>query len=101
MLKIITLFNHKGGVGKTTVAHNLAVSLTKQGKNVLLIDVDPQMNLTSSVLGLFDSVEYANENESIWNNAREKYTKINDYLFDYIRKDIIRKGFVKDRKSVV
>jgi chromosome partitioning protein len=86
--KIITLFNHKGGVGKTTVAHNLGVSLTKQGKNVLLIDADPQMNLTSSVLGLADSVEYADKNGSKWQEAREKYTKISDYLESYITKNI-------------
>jgi chromosome partitioning protein len=88
MPKIITLFNHKGGVGKTTVAHNLAVSLTKQRKNVLLIDADPQMNLTSSVLGLADNVEYAEKNESIWNKVRKEYTKITTYLDDYIKKDI-------------
>ena len=64
MPKIITLFNHKRGVRNTTVAHNLGVSLTKQGKNVLLTDADPQMNLTSSVLGLADSVEYADINNS-------------------------------------
>ena len=88
MPKIITLFNHKGGVGKTTIAHNLGVSLTKQGKNVLLIDADPQMNLTSSVLGLADNVEYAEKNESIWNTVRKEYTKITTYLDDYIKKDI-------------
>jgi chromosome partitioning protein len=93
MPKIITLFNHKGGVGKTTVAHNLGVSLTKQGKNVLLIDADPQMNLTSSFLGLADSVEYAEKNQSAWKKAREKYTNISNYLNWCItkstRKDIL------------
>ena len=83
MPKIITLFNHKGGVGKTTVAHNLGVSLTKQGKNVLLIDADPQMNLTSSVLGLSDSIEYAESNESKWIKILDEYANLNQYLDDY------------------
>jgi len=94
MPKIITLFNHKGGVGKTTVAHNLGVSLTKQGKSVLLIDADPQMNLTSSVLGLADSVEYAETNQSKWQQAREKYTNITDYLNYCITKNIRRNELV-------
>jgi chromosome partitioning protein len=84
--KIISFFNHKGGVGKTTVAHNLATALTREGKNVLLIDADPQMNLTASVLGLADSVEYAESNESKWQNARLRYTNINDYLTWYTTK---------------
>lgn len=93
MAKIITFFSHKGGVGKTTTCHNVAVALTKMGKNVLLIDADAQMNLTASVLGLSDSVEYAETNESKWVEARKKYTNIKDYLEWYIdrriRKDMI------------
>jgi cellulose biosynthesis protein BcsQ len=43
----IALFNHKGGVGKTTLTVNLAFALAEMGKTVLLVDSDPQCNLTS------------------------------------------------------
>ncbi len=49
--KIIALFNHKGGVSKTTTTYNLAWKLTDFGKKVLLVDGDPQCNLTSLLLG--------------------------------------------------
>jgi cellulose biosynthesis protein BcsQ len=47
----ITLFNNKGGVGKTTSTWNLATSIAEKGKNVLLIDFDPQCNLSIAALG--------------------------------------------------
>lgn len=53
MAKIITFFNHKGGVGKTTLAYNVAWGLSQAGKRVLMIDGDPQCNLTEiSMQGL-------------------------------------------------
>ena len=48
--KIVTLYNHKGGVSKTTTTFNLASYLAKQGKSVLLVDADPQCNLTQIAL---------------------------------------------------
>jgi cellulose biosynthesis protein BcsQ len=45
--KRIALFNHKGGVGKTTLTVNIAAALGSMGKRVLLVDADPQCNLTS------------------------------------------------------
>ncbi|MDE0004915.1 MAG: ParA family protein [Rhodospirillaceae bacterium] len=46
----ITVFNHKGGVGKTTLTANIAFALALSGKSVLLVDSDPQCNLTSYLL---------------------------------------------------
>ncbi len=46
----ITIFNHKGGVGKTTLTVNIAFALSEMGKSVLLVDSDPQCNLTSHLL---------------------------------------------------
>ncbi len=49
MERVITIFNQKGGVGKTTVAINLAYGISRRGYRVLLIDLDPQGNSTSGL----------------------------------------------------
>jgi len=45
-MKILTIFNNKGGVGKTTLTYHLAHALAEAGQKVLMIDLDPQCNLT-------------------------------------------------------
>ncbi|MFC6225672.1 ParA family protein [Hymenobacter artigasi] len=54
MSKILAFTNQKGGVGKTTSTANIGAGLVRAGKRVLLVDLDPQANLTKG-LGLVDA----------------------------------------------
>ena len=73
--KRIAIFNHKGGVGKTTLTANIAFALGTLGKRVLVVDADPQCNLTSyfvedSVVdGLLDESDGPNGN-TIWSAVK-------------------------------
>ena len=66
MSKVISISNHKGGVGKTTSAINIGAGLNLLKKKVLLIDLDPQANLTQS-LGLI------NQERNIYGALRGEY----------------------------
>lgn len=60
-MKIISIFNNKGGVGKSTLTYHLGCALAEKGKKVLLVDLDPQSNLT--LYGLTES-----ELEDVWSS---------------------------------
>lgn len=66
MSKVISISNHKGGVGKTTSAINIGAGLNLLKKKVLLIDLDPQANLTQS-LGL------TNQERNIYGALKGEY----------------------------
>ena len=54
MATVIAMFNHKGGVSKTTTTFHLGWKLARLGKRVLIVDADPQCNLTGLALGIED-----------------------------------------------
>jgi chromosome partitioning protein len=95
---VISFFNYKGGVGKTTTIYNLSVMLAKMGKKVLLIDADPQSNLTASIYGMGNKAIYEDsgdsqlelnfeddkevtiKNDNIWRDYQKNYFTIYDFL---------------------
>ena len=58
MAQRIAIFNHKGGVSKTITTFNLGWMLASKGKKVILVDADPQCNLTGIVLGYTGVTEF-------------------------------------------
>lgn len=71
-VKVVSIINYKGGVGKTTITANLASEMACRGKRVLVIDLDPQTNLTFSYMKVEE-----------WSNTYEKEKTIK-YWFDSI-----------------
>src|SRR5207247_5523851 len=63
-IKRIALFNHKGGVSKTTTTFNLGWMIASKGHRVVLVDADPQCNLSGLVLGYKGQDEF----ESFYRN---------------------------------
>lgn len=73
MGRIITVFNQKGGVGKTTSVINLAAALGRRNKRTLVVDIDPQGNATSG-LGIDKKSLTASIYDSLINNMDVKKT---------------------------
>jgi chromosome partitioning protein len=78
MGKIISVVNQKGGVGKTTTAVNLGAYLAYLGKQVLLVDIDPQANATSGL-----GIEHKNLEHGIYESLIEQKE-----IFEIIKKTV-------------
>ncbi|MDR3718876.1 MAG: AAA family ATPase [Bryobacteraceae bacterium] len=82
---VITFFNNKGGVGKTSLVYHLAWMLSERGKSVVAIDLDPQANLTSAFLPeetleqLWNPDDDSEGNQTIYQCIRP-LTKVGDIL---------------------
>ncbi len=73
-MKVISVINYKGGVGKTTLTANLGAELAYRGSNVLLLDLDPQASLTFS----FVTPDYWHKNLSKNRTIKKWYDSFNE-----------------------
>ena len=76
--KIISLFNHKGGVSKTTTTFHLGWMLAILGKRVMIVDTDPQCNLTGMCISNTHNVEIEELYQSGVSNIRSILSPVFD-----------------------
>ncbi|QHS21440.1 AAA family ATPase [Virgibacillus sp. MSP4-1] len=84
-MPVISVMNYKGGVGKTTLSANIAAGIGNRGKRVLVIDLDPQANLTLS----FVNIEEWKELDQNARTIKHWYDQYLDYNQDISVKELI------------
>lgn len=84
-MKIVSVFNNKGGVGKTTLGFHLGCALGELGKKVLLVDLDPQCNLTIAAMREEEIYKIWEEEELYIEKLDEENWKKGCLILDQIR----------------
>ena len=101
----LALFNHKGGVGKTTLVVNVTDALVDLGMRVLMVDADPQCNLTSfflteedldALLGESDEVDGG----TIWSAIKPVVDGKSAYNLSVEEEEAIRQASERPREAV-
>src|SRR4051812_36348615 len=91
IVPMVAMFNHKGGVGKTTITVNVARGLAQEGKRVLVVDGDPQCNTSAFYLPEEDLDQLLEESLEVDKG---------DTLWSSVSKSVRGKGEVRAIKPI-
>jgi chromosome partitioning protein len=80
-MSCISIINYKGGVGKTTLTANIAAELARRGRNILLIDLDPQASLTFSFITPQEWLADFSESKTIKDWFESSSLKLKELIF--------------------
>ena len=100
-MKVVSVINYKGGVGKTTITANIAIELANRGKRVLIVDLDPQASLTFSFINVEDWESKYKDTKTIKNWFDDILNNRPSELSSYIIKDLAVNKHISKKLSII